>query len=259
MEATRESVWQVAAWSHQTALKILTGGRPVKLAYWLRWRQLLGFLTRQADILFPNPRCTRGTGRQLRNPELRDCLGETELGVWALDVDSLDYLGERLRREQPRVILECGCGASTLLLSLYARGRGAGEVAIISLEQSAAYLESVRHRLQEAGLATPVHLLHVPLDAQDQYQLPAGTLAGLLGNRAIDWIIIDAPSGRPACRINTLPMLASYCRAGTRWFLDDAFRDGELDILRNWARQPEFGVQGIVPIGKGLATGVIRK
>ena len=54
-------------------------------------------------------------------------------------------------------------------------------------------------------------------------------------------------------------MLAPYSRAGTRWFLDDAFRDGELDILRNWARQPEFGVQGIVPIGKGLATGVIRK
>ena len=259
MEATRESVWQVAAWWHQTALKILTGGRPVKLAYWLRWRQLLGFLTRQADILFPNPRRTRGTGRQLRNPALRDCLGGTELGVWALDADTLNYLEIRLQRERPRVILECGCGASTMLLSLYARSLAASEATIISLEQSPAYLESVRGRLAEAGLDAPVHLLPVPLNAEDQYQLPGDALTRVLGNRTLDWIIIDAPSGRPACRINTLPMLAPYSRAGTRWFLDDAFRDGELDILRNWARQPEFGVQGIVPIGKGLATGVIRK
>lgn len=259
MEATRESVWQVAVWWHQTALKILTGGRPVKLAYWLRWRQLLGFLTRQADVLFPDSRRTRSTGRQLRDPELRECLRDTELGVWALDADTLNYLGKRLQRERPRVILECGCGASTLLLSLYARSREAGEVIIVSLEQSASYLESVRRRLAEVGLDTPAHLLLVPLNAVDQYQLPGDALTRVLGNRTIDWIVIDAPSGRPACRINTLPMLAPYCRAGTRWFLDDAFRDGELDILRNWARQPEFGVQGIVPIGKGLATGVIRK
>ena len=158
MEATRESVWQVAAWWHQAALKILTGGRPVKLAYWLRWRQLLGFLTRQADILFPNPRRTRGTGRQLRNPALRDCLGGTELGVWALDADTLNYLEIRLQRERPRVILECGCGASTMLLSLYARSLAAGEATIISLEQSPAYLESVRGRLAEVGLDAPVHL-----------------------------------------------------------------------------------------------------
>ena len=259
METTRESAAQTLAWWHQVALKALTGQRPVGLRYWLRWRQLLGCMTRQVDVLFPDPRRTRSTGRQLRDPALRDCLGDTELGVWALDADTLNYLGARLRREQPRVILECGCGASTILLSLYARGCGTGEVSIISLEQSSDYLASVRSRLAEAGLDDPVHLLHVPLNAVDQYQLPGEALAGILGKRTLDWIVIDAPSGRPACRISTLPMLAPYSRTGTRWFLDDASRDGELDILRNWARQPEFGVEGIVPIGKGLATGVIRK
>jgi len=50
-------------------------------------------------------------------------------------------------------------------------------------------------------------------------------------------------------------MLAKFSHHGARWFLDDAFRDGELGILRKWQRLPGIEVNGIYPIGKGLATG----
>ena len=55
----------------------------------------------------------------------------------------------------------------------------------------------------------------------------------------------------------TLPQLAPLCAAGAKWFLDDSLRDGELRALQVWANLPGITVQGIYPLGKGLATGFV--
>jgi hypothetical protein len=43
-----------------------------------------------------------------------------------------------------------------------------------------------------------------------------------------------------------------------RWFLDDAFRDGELGVLNQWTGLSGIFVDGIYPIGKGLGAGVVN-
>jgi hypothetical protein len=53
-------------------------------------------------------------------------------------------------------------------------------------------------------------------------------------------------------------MLERFARPGARWFLDDAFRDGELDCLRGCHQLPRFAVVGIWPVGKGLAAGIVN-
>jgi len=53
------------------------------------------------------------------------------------------------------------------------------------------------------------------------------------------------------------PMLERFARPDARWFLDDAFRDGELDCLREWNQQQRCSIAGIWPIG-GLAMGTVQ-
>lgn len=73
----------------------------------------------------------------------------------------------------------------------------------------------------------------------------------------VDWILIDGPAGSPGCRFNTLPTLLRFCHVGTRWFIADAFRDAEMKVLHQWQNIQNIAVEGIYPIGKGLATGQV--
>ncbi len=65
----------------------------------------------------------------------------------------------------------------------------------------------------------------------------------------------DGPSGPVGCRLGTISMLAKFSHHGARSLLDNTFRDGELEILQKWQQLPNIEVNGIYPIGKGLATG----
>jgi len=100
-----------------------------------------------------------------------------------------------------------------------------------------------------------VTVVHVPL-REGPYDV--GKLGVVPPGGHVDWILIDGPSGPPGCRYWTLPALRGHCGPGARWFLDDAFRDGELAILRKWRNVSGIVVEGIYPIGKGLATGRAR-
>jgi len=129
---------------------------------------------------------------------------------------------------------------------------------VFSLEQDMQIKEAIEGRLTEAGLSEHVRILHTPLSAQGTYQLDIGKLWGLLGSKRADWLLIDGPFGPEGCRVSTLTLLARFCRPGARWFMDDAFRDGELRILREWFGLPGIVVEGIYPIGKGLGTGIVK-
>src|SRR5262249_38480057 len=127
---------------------------------------------------------------------------------------------------------------------------------LVSLEQNASWLNHTADRLRCLGLEHFVRLMLVPVSEDGGYQFPskAEIRAQLDGNR-VDWILIDGPAGPPGCREGTLPFLRELARPGARWFLDDAFRDGELSFLRLWSNSPDWSIDGIWPVGKGLATG----
>lgn len=245
---------------HLAVLKRIHGSSPVSLNYWIAVRNLLHHAgMRESDLLFPPYELLRSHGTLLNISELRVLLANETLGLWALDAETIAVLWDSLWRDRPRVILECGAGVSTLVLAIYAvlaSERLGDHHFVFSLEQDLQIKERVEEKLKENHLDDWVQIIHAPLDDKGMYNLD-GLRKALLAGPQIDWILIDGPSGPPRCRFNTLPALVGFCRVRATWFLDDAFRDAELRILREWRNMPRISVEGIYPVGKGLARGYV--
>lgn len=247
--------------SHLRLLKFAQVKRPVPLSYWLSLRIAVKTIFRSPDPLSVAYDVLENTGASLKSPDLQRLLWNDVLGTWALDVPTIDFLWERMERDTPKIIIECGAGISTLVLARYAMNHSSGSgnhPLVVSLEQSSEVKQETESRLAKDGSSNHIRILHVPVSAQGRYELETDQLALQLGEEKVDWLLIDGPSGPDGCRVWTLPLLSKLCRPGARWFLDDAFRDGELSVLREWSRLPGVVVEGIYPIGKGLATGVVK-
>lgn len=248
--------------SHLRLLKFAQVRRPVPLSYWLVLRIAVKTIFRSPDPLSIPYDVLQDTGASLKSSELQRLLWNDELGTWALDVPTIDFLWERMERDTPRIIIECGAGISSLVLARYATNyasRSRSHPLIVSLEQSAQVKQETASRLARDGLSKHIRILHAPLSDQGRYEVETDQLALELKEEKVDWLLIDGPSGPDGCRFWTLPLLSKLCRPGARWFLDDAFRDGELKTLRDWSRLAGVVVEGIYPIGKGLATGVVKE
>ena len=236
---------------HLRLLRLFFKTRPIPLEYWLRWKSILGGSF--VDVLAP------GTAKaELKTPELRPLISVTQRGGWALDAATLDLVWNRLVQEQPKTVLECGAGTSTVMFAKYASMIGGENVRIVALEQDAETKSQVEHQLAQGGGNASIRILHSPLSPRSEYQFDRPEMRHLTQPEGADWIFIDGPAGPDGCRTHTLQVLAQYSRAGATWFLDDAFRDGELETLRVWSKTRGLTVEGIYPIGKGLATGKIE-
>ena len=244
--------------THLQALRFLHGKRPLSLDYWFLYRSLIQKLFRSPDPLFSNHSQT--TGAFLPVQELVDLLFNDVLGGWALDGETISFLWRMLQRERPKVIIECGAGVSTLIFAKsLAMNRFASTdfTSVVSLEQNLGVKKAVERRLERCGLQQGVTVFHSPVSNEGDYQFEPNELREHLGLEKVDWLVIDGPAGPDSCRASTLPYLARFCRPGARWFLDDAFRDGELEILNEWNGLRGIVVDGIYPIGKGLAAGIV--
>ena len=232
---------------------------PIPLWYWRGLRRAVGFIPSSHDLLSLLYSNVATIGGDFSAASLQQILRNEELGVWAIDRDTVERVWNLLHQEEPCTILECGSGVSTIVFAKYfaeRQGLTHKRFQIISLEQNLDWIERISAQLKWLDLAAYVKILHAPLSDQGAYFISDDELGQALNGELADWIFIDAPSGPPGCRRQTLPMLEPFCRPGARWLLDDAFRDGELDFLRQWRER--FAVAGIWPIGKGLATGFVR-
>jgi hypothetical protein len=239
-----------------------TMGRPVKVGYWQTVRGALARVSNAPDALFPPRFNAVKKSRELPIAALRPILRADELGEMSIDGATIAHLWRFLVRERPRFIVECGAGVSTIVLAKFLSSLpDSGGRRLVSVEQSESYLTSLRDRLLALGLAHLVRLLHVPVSKNGEYEFPDATnIRAVLDDHWADWIVIDGPFGPPGCRQTTLPFLAQLARPGARWWLDDALRDGELTIvLRRWLNNSNWSVEGIWPLGKGLATGHITR
>lgn len=236
-------------------LHAVFGDRPLPLHAWLAREAAVSLFGHLPNAGKPTSR----EGGALLAPEYDALLTGLPVGGWALEATTLSYLVEQCFRHQPRTVLELGSGTSTVLLA-----KVLGEVSrgtkptLLSIEQSADGVARVEAALAGRGLDI-AQVVHVPLDAHDQYERTAFVEALARFDRPIDMVVIDGPSGRPGCRAASLENALDFCSDQCRWFLDDALRPGELGILRRWRAHPRIVVDGIVPVGQGLATGrVVR-
>jgi hypothetical protein len=216
----------------------------------------LRIFIKKPNPLIPPLRSLRSKGKTLAIPELRELLEYDSLGRWALDAETITVFWDFLWQSKPRIILECGSGVSTLVLGAYATLNSAKEgqeYNVISLEQDKQLRDKIEVRLKNKRLDRFVKVLHAPLDSEGNYDI--ATLERTLSPRTVNLLLIDGPFGAMGRRIHTLPELKRFCSDNARWFLDDAFRDGEISILHQWQRLTGVIVDGIYPVGKGLATG----
>lgn len=253
-------VYRLLYKTHMTMLQRVAGKRPLPLGYWRAVGRLSGARFSYEQTLSPLMYEPEQTVTDLVSPELRALFADRLLGSWALDVDTIDYLWNELKRQRPAVVIECGAGTSTHLFAAHFKqrvGSSPAVPAVVSLEQDQQIARSIREELRQADMGALASVLHFPLDQAFSYTVDEDAMLAELGERRADWVFVDGPAGHRGGRWRTLIDLMRYARPGARWFLDDALRLDDLGVLSLWERYPGIEVEGIIPIGKGLATGTL--
>lgn len=159
---------------------------------------------------------------------------------WVASPDVLLALTHHVRRFKPSVVVECGSGASTLVLAQAAKLNGRGQV--YSIEHDGEFAQQTRHMLEEYGVADWAEVIHAPLrqteiagerwEWYDRESLPETPPVDLL---FIDGPPADAP--KPLARYPAGPLLFPRLSPRGVVFADDTNRPGETEILRRWARE----------------------
>ncbi|CDG83277.1 class I SAM-dependent methyltransferase [Janthinobacterium agaricidamnosum] len=162
---------------------------------------------------------------------------------WAASPDFLLEVARNVLAAKPRKVLECGSGASTVVLARCLQLNGGGK--LWSLEHDAAYAEQTRQQLARHGLSDWAEVLHAPLhdgvtgiDGWPWYQHDI-----LSSKEAIDMLVIDGPpqAVHQLARYPAGPVLFERLRLGGKIFLDDAARPDEQQTLQRWKSEfPQF-------------------
>ena len=103
---------------HLQFLQFIYAKRPVPLSYWLIFRSVARLIFRSPDPLFPPCESLQSTGASLQVQELQQLLWNDVLGLWAIDKTTVELLWRRIQRDRPKVVIECGAGASSLILEI---------------------------------------------------------------------------------------------------------------------------------------------
>ena len=146
---------------------------------------------------------------------------------------SLSYLRHVGRRAaaSPGPILECGSGATTLLIGALTVGRG---VDYVVLEHNRQWFEHLQRVLLAVDLPQ-VRLLHAPLVDYGRYRwydVDAAPCAG-----GFDLVVCDGPPGStPGGRYGLLPVMGARLSARCLILLDDTHRVAERRIIEMWRR-----------------------
>ena len=232
-------------------------GQPVSLEEALR-------VSAKRSLAVPEWR-TISTGTKLHNPYLAERLGSEELGTWALDARTLNFLEQEIFRLRPETIFEFGAGLSTLCFARFLSelwGDNADTPRVFSVEQNEWQVEKSQKQLAAHGLASLVRILYAPLKTQTIegfetvcYDLPDARLAEFLRGARPDMVLVDGPSGDGPVRFGTLPLLRAAVAPQAVFYLDDAFRPEELEVAQRWNALPYLSVGSLRKIGKGLLTG----
>ncbi|MBC9934388.1 class I SAM-dependent methyltransferase [Chitinophaga qingshengii] len=233
--------------------------KPYPLSFWEKKKAFWRRFSKEENTLSPSYHWLKTPGASIPVPELKGLYDGVILGHWTMDAASMAQLWNRLVQERPKVIVECGCGVSTVMFAKYFSLHRPDGI-LLSLEQDSKEKARLEGRLKELGLEKGIHIYHLPVSGPGEgYDFRQfGGLAALPFMEPFDWLIVDGPAGGDESRYNTVPSLQSMARPGATFFLDDSLRDAEMSILERWNNLPGIKVEGIYPIGKGLAVGFYK-
>jgi predicted O-methyltransferase YrrM len=116
-------------------------------------------------------------------------------GTWAIEADFGQLIAEELTRRQPEVIVECGSGASTVMIGAYLRLTGMGH--LYSLEHQEDHAARVNGLLADADLGEWADIIVTPLTRHRFGRTETAWYDTDLVSQAIegpvDLLIIDGP------------------------------------------------------------------
>lgn len=197
------------------------------------WAALIGFGAIQWPWLL---RSLYGGSRAAKR-RLLERLGLPEgalphLGSWKADTGLLTLLVDHIAARRPRLVVEFGAGASTLIIARALERAGGGR--LISFEQHSDFVAATRAWLADYGLSADLRA--VPLrpapDGWPGLWYDHGPLPG-----GIDLMVIDGPPWtiHPLTRGAASSLFGRMAPEGTI-LLDDAARPGERVVGRRWRR-----------------------
>lgn len=177
------------------------------------------------------------------------------LGSWKADTGLLTLLVDHIFEHRPRLAVEFGTGASTLILARALKMAGGGS--LISFDQHPEFVEATRSWLGDHGLEADIR--PAPLKPSpggwpglwyDHGPLPGG----------IDLMLIDGPPWviHPYTRGAAVELFDLISPGGTV-MLDDAARLGERVVARRWKKiRPDFSFRLDRSGSKGTLIGTRR-
>ncbi|WP_226645169.1 O-methyltransferase [Microbulbifer variabilis] len=184
---------------------------------------------------------SRVMGTKRRLPPLRG---------WAASPDVLLELHDYITLNRPKIVVEFGSGASTLVIADALRQNGFGK--LVSFDHSTYYGENTRRTLERENLDYWVDLRigaleswsagHLASDEDSVSWYPEQLLEGL---EAIDLVFIDGPPGATCqyARYPAVPAIVDRLSTSAQVWMDDTIRKEERDICEAWAEQFGFDLE----------------
>jgi len=179
----------------------------------------------------------------------RDAL--PSLGSWKADTGLLTLIADHILTHRPKLVVEFGAGASTLVLARALEMAGGGR--LISFDQHQLFVDATSIWLADYGLCADLRA--VPLRASRDWP-------GLWYDHGplphdIDLMLIDGPPWtiHPLTR-GGAETLFDHISPGGTVMLDDGARPGERYIARRWRRlRPDFEFTLVANGTKGTLVG----
>lgn len=171
--------------------------------------------------------------------ELQPVAGLPHLRSWAGSPDFQRFLYRIGREEQPKTVLECGSGTSTLVMARALQRNGGGRV--VALEHLEEFADHTREALVRSGLEAHAEVIHAPLvDTAVGEETFLWYDLGAVGSIVdIDVLVVDGPprSTQPLARYPAVPQLWHALAPGVLVLLDDAKRDDESAVVERWLEE----------------------
>jgi hypothetical protein len=178
-----------------------------------------------------------------------------QLGGYAMEPDCAAVLARHVLDHRPRLIVEAGCGGSTIVAAYGLRRLGSGK--IVALEHFGPWAAEVRRDLAMRGLDSFAEVRDAPLERQaadgEEWDWFAVQAQGF--DEPIDLLVVDGPPAvsRRDARFPALPLLARKLSRDAFILCDDAHRRAERLVLERWKRLfPEIEI-ATLPTKRGTA------
>lgn len=171
---------------------------------------------------------------------------------YSLKPDTAAWLHTFVAGRSIEGVIELGCGVSTLVIGLALNQPGRAR-RFLSLEGEEGWLAKTDDALRKVGIRDQVDLRFGPLEkrefrgtAYQIHRLDSGE------DMRADLLFVDAPP-REVGRVGALFRFHPMLKDGAYVILDDAQREGELQVVQQWVASGLAQFDRFVPVGCGLA------